>query len=81
MMDKTIVCDKCGCEGCTVSEILPPEQKISMKEVARLGKSPYNVSSYIHEERDRNWEIRCSACGHTVKYVEYAKRMPVMMHG
>ena len=74
-MDKVIVCDKCKHEGCSVSEVLPESQKISMGDFVKQGKSPYRLDQYAQsEQRDRKWKVSCPECGHTLEYVEYALR-------
>ena len=71
MMDKIIICDECGCEGCTVSEILPKSRKISMRDFAAMGKSPYAFGPYSQQQQvDRKWKIFCEKCGHAVFYTE-----------
>ena len=71
-MDKVIICDECGHEGCTVSEVRPESEKISMKAFAARGKSPYHMDGYQQsEQRDRTWKITCDACDHSIEYREF----------
>jgi hypothetical protein len=73
-MNKTIICDQCGYEGCTVSELVPESRKISMKDVARQGKSPYEIDQWQSDNRDRTWLITCGSehCGYVLQYIQRA---------
>jgi len=74
-VSKVIVCDKCGHEGCNVSEILPPEGKISMADYAKQGRNPYCLRTYSQTSQcDREWEIICPECEHSIAFTERADR-------
>ena len=78
-MSKVIVCDKCKCEDCSVSEIVPASKKISMKNLAAKGKSPYGIEdAYQAEQYGRKWKITCPECNHSLTYSEHMSR-PIPM--
>ena len=75
MIDKVIVCDKCGCEDCSVSEVLPESEKISMKNFAAQGKGPYDLGSWSHsEQRTRTYVVSCPKCDHSIEYHVHPKQ-------
>lgn len=78
MSNRTIVCDKCDFVGCTVSEILPKSEQISMKSFAKEARSPYRLDQYTYQERDREWKIECPECKHSLTYIERAERVHPM---
>ena len=75
MMDKIIVCDKCGHEGCSVDEVRPASEKISMKDFARQAKSPFEMNNwnYQSEQKKREYIISCPECGKSVQYAVMPK--------
>lgn len=71
-MNKIIICDECSAENCIVVEIFPKSTKVTMKDFAKQRKNPYSLNQYQAENRNRTWEIRCSVCGYSLTYIEYA---------
>lgn len=81
-MGPIIICDECDFEGCTMTEILPDREKVSMGEAARRRQQeddPSGIYRSTMRHCTRNFIIECPKCGHKHEFSKFTAPPQVML--